>query len=64
MTYDEYLKKTAVLDYLNTLADMGIEYEVDNNVSYPGLVVVTQHNGFRTIKTYWHDGAMVSKEYI
>ena len=64
MTYDEYLKRTAVFDYLDTLADMGIEYEVDNNVTCPGLVVVTQYNGFRTIKTYWHDGAMVSKEYV
>lgn len=64
MTYDEYLKRTAVLDYLDTLADMEIKYEVDNNVTCPGLVVVTQYNGFRTIKTYWHDGAMVSKEYV
>lgn len=64
MTYEEYLKKTAILDYLDTLADMKIEYEVDNNVTYPGLVVITQYNGPRTIRTYWHEGQMVSKEYI
>ena len=64
MTYEEYLRKTAIFDYLDTLADMGIEYEVDNNVTCPGLVVITFNNGFRTVRTYWHEGEMVSKEYI
>ena len=64
MTYEEYLKKNEIFDYLQTLADMGIEYEVEHIEGCPGCVDITQYNGFRTIKTHWLNGEKTGKEYI